>query len=64
VIAVSGVFSEGFQIVTSPQTVASAAFQDHTAAGKLKAEITPTIPSGCHCSSKRCSSRSEAIDNP
>src|SRR5579875_1009239 len=49
-IAHSGVFSEGFQIHTSPQTQASMAFQLHTATGKLKAEIIPTIPSGCHCS--------------
>ena len=45
-----GVFSEPFQIVTSPQTAASIAFQLHTATGKLNAEITPTIPIGCHCS--------------
>ncbi len=36
-IAVSGVFSDGFQIVASPQTAASAAFHDQTATGKLKA---------------------------
>ena len=34
------------------------AFQDHTATGKLKAEITPTTPSGCHCSYMRCCERS------
>ena len=38
----SGVFSEGFQTTGSPQTNASAAFHDHTATGKLKAEMTPT----------------------
>ena len=39
--AVSRVFSEGFQTTLSPQTKASAAFQDQTATGKLKAEMTP-----------------------
>src|SRR6266849_9741061 len=39
-IAVSGVFSDGFQIVASPHTAASAAFQDQTATGKLNAVIT------------------------
>ena len=39
-MAVSGVFSDGFQIVASPQTAASAAFHDQTATGKLKAEMT------------------------
>ena len=34
----------------SPQTRASAVFQDQTATGKLNAEMTPTTPSGCHCS--------------
>ena len=48
--AVSGVFSEGFQMTGLPQTSASAAFQDHTATGKLNAVITPTGPSGSHCS--------------
>ena len=46
----SGVFSLGFQITGSPQTSASAAFHAHTATGKLKALITSTGPSGCHCS--------------
>ena len=48
--AVSGVFSDGFHTTASPQTKASAAFHDHTATGKLKAEMTPTTPAGCHCS--------------
>ena len=52
-IAVSGVFSEAFQTVASPQTAARAAFHDQTATGKLKALITATTPSGCHCSIKR-----------
>ena len=52
-IAVSGVFSDGFQTVASPQTAASAAFHDQTATGKLKALITATTPSGCHCSISR-----------
>src|SRR5439155_16071966 len=45
-IAVSGVFSEGFQTVASPQTAASAAFHDQTATGKLNAVITAMTPSG------------------
>ena len=51
--AVSGVRSDGFQITGSPQTSASAAFQLHTATGKLKAVITATGPSGCHVSVRR-----------
>ncbi len=47
--AVSGAFSDGFQITLSPQTKASAAFHDQTATGKLKAEMIPTGPIGCHC---------------
>ena len=58
-MAVSGVFSEGFQTVASPQTAASAAFHDQTATGKLKAEMTPTTPSGCHCSIRRWFGRSD-----
>ncbi|MNL18903.1 hypothetical protein D3C87_1400750 [compost metagenome] len=49
-MAVKGVFSEGFQIQTLPHTRAKAAFQLQTATGKLKAEMMPTMPSGCHCS--------------
>ena len=48
--AVKGVFSEGFQTHALPQTQASMVFQLHTATGKLKAEMTPTTPKGCHCS--------------
>ena len=62
--AVSGVFSDGFHTTESPQTRASAAFHDHTATGKLKAEITPTTPSGCQVSIIRCSARSVAIVRP
>src|SRR5436853_5924597 len=58
-IAVSGVFSDGFQIVASPQTAASAAFHDQTATGKLNAVITATTPRGCHCSIKRWLGRSD-----
>src|SRR5690606_39497305 len=39
--ATSGVFSEGFQMTGLPQTMANAVFQDQTATGKLKAEMTP-----------------------
>ena len=49
-IAVSGVPDAGFHRVESPHTAAIAAFHDQTATGKLKALITPTTPSGCHCS--------------
>ena len=59
--AVSGVFSDGFQTTGSPQTKASAAFQDQTATGKLKAEITPQTPSGCQVSIMRWSGRSVAM---
>ena len=48
--AVSSVFSDGFHTTGSPQTKASAAFHDQTATGKLNALMTPTTPSGCHCS--------------
>jgi hypothetical protein len=48
-----GVFGEGFQMQTSPQTAAMNAFQLHTATGKLKALMMPTTPSGCHCSYMR-----------
>ena len=51
--AVRGASSDGFQITGSPQTRATAVFQDHTAAGKLKALITPTTPSGCQVSISR-----------
>src|SRR5947208_14969973 len=49
-IAVSGVFSEGFQTVSSPQTAAKAAFHDQSATGQLKALFTAITPSGWHCS--------------
>ena len=62
--AVSGVFSDGFQTTALPQTSASAAFHDHTATGKLNAEITVQTPSGCHVSAIRCPGRSEAIVRP
>jgi hypothetical protein len=63
-MAVSGVSDDGFQMVQSPQTAAMSAFQLHTATGKLKAEMTPTTPSGCHCSYMRCSGRSECMERP
>src|SRR5579863_4967989 len=37
-MAVSGVFSDGFQTQTSPHIQANAAFQLHTATGKLNAD--------------------------
>ena len=63
-IAVSGVCGDGFQITVSPQTAASAAFHAQTATGKLNAVMTPTGPSGCHCSNIRCRGRSLAIVRP
>ena len=62
--AVSRVFSDGFHTTASPHTRASAVFHDHTATGKLKALMTPTTPSGCHCSIIRWPGRSEAIVRP
>ncbi|MDT4818994.1 hypothetical protein FQZ97_521000 [compost metagenome] len=62
--AVSGVFSDGFHTTGSPHTSASVAFHDHTATGKLKAEITPHTPSGCQVSIIRCSARSVASVRP
>ena len=44
---------EGYQSTGSPQVSASAAFQLHTATGKLNALITATGPSGCHVSVRR-----------
>ena len=61
---VSGVSSEGFQTTGSPQTRATAVFHDQTAAGKLKALITPTTPSGCQVSISRWPGRSEGIVRP
>ena len=62
--AVSGVLFAGFHTTASPHTTASAEFQAQTATGKLKAVITPTTPSGCHCSCKRCLGRSDAMVRP
>ena len=63
-IADSGVFGDGFQSVMSPQMAAMKLFQAHTATGKLKAEITPTMPIGCHCSYMRWPGRSECMVRP
>ncbi len=62
--AVSGVLSDGFHTTVSPQTKAMSAFQLHTATGKLNALITPTTPSGCHCSNIRWPGRSLCIESP
>ena len=62
--AVSGVFDDGFQIIVSPHTAAIIEFQDHTATGKLNDVMTPTGPSGCHCSYMRWRGRSDAIVRP
>ena len=63
-MAVSGVDDDGFHTVVSPQTAASAAFHAHTATGKLNAEMTPTTPSGCHCSYMRWRGRSDIMVGP
>ena len=63
-IADSGVFGDGFQMVMSPQIAAMKLFQAHTATGKLNAEMTPTMPSGCHCSYMRWPGRSECMVRP
>ena len=63
-MAQSGAFSLPFHTQTSPQTQAKAAFHAQTATGKLKAEMIPTTPSGCHCSYIRWSGRSEGMVNP
>ena len=62
--ALSGVFSDGFQMTGSPQTSASAAFHAQTATGKLKAEMTAHGPSGCQVSTIRWPGRSEAMVRP
>src|SRR3990167_11544061 len=59
-----GTLEEGFHTTTSPQMAARKAFHAHTAIGKLKAVITPTMPSECHCSYIRCFFRSECIVFP
>ena len=63
-MAVSGVLDDGFHSVASPQTAARALFQAQTATGKLKAVMTPTTPSGCHCSYMRWPGRSECMVSP
>src|SRR6202012_1771114 len=63
-MAVNGVFSDGFQMHTSPHIQASMAFQLQTATGKLNAEIIPTIPNGWYCSYMRCSGLSLCMVNP
>ncbi len=63
-IAASGVSEEGRHSTQSPHTAAIIAFHDHTATGKLNALITPTIPSGCHCSYIRCPGRSLCMVSP
>ena len=63
-IDANGTFEDGFQITVSPHTAARVEFHAHTATGKLNAEMTPTGPSGCHCSYMRCRGRSEAMVRP
>jgi hypothetical protein len=47
---VSEVVKAPFHITMSPQMNAMAQFQPDTASGKLKAVMTPIIPSGFHTS--------------
>jgi hypothetical protein len=49
-IEINGVDGAGFQMVMLPVIIDKAKFQKYTAHGKLKAEMTPTIPSGFHYS--------------
>ena len=63
-MAASGVSDDGRQSTQSPHTAAIMAFHAHTATGKLKALITPTMPSGCHCSYMRCPGRSLCMVRP
>src|SRR6202035_3038337 len=60
----SAVLGEGFHTVALPLIAAKNAFQHQTATGKLNAEITPTTPSGCHCSYMRCGGLSECMVRP
>src|SRR5437667_12509789 len=46
-MAVSGVFSDGFQTVASPHTAASAAFTYHTENGTYNEVINANTTSGC-----------------
>lgn len=53
-----------FHTTKSPQMKAIAAFHPNTAHGKLKAVITPTIPSGFHNYIIKCSGLSELKTDP
>lgn len=53
-----------FHIVISPHIADKAKFQKNTAFGKLKAEITPTIPNGFHYSIIKWSGLSLGITDP
>jgi hypothetical protein len=63
-IAHRGTCEDGFQTTVSPHTAAIAAFQAHTATGKLNAVMIPTGPRGCHCSYIRWRGLSECMDSP
>src|SRR5699024_6487572 len=62
--AVNGVSSDGFHTTVFPHTNATQVFHDHTATGKLNAVMTPTTPSGCQVSMRRCPGRSEGMVRP
>ena len=63
-LVVKHVVKAGFQTTKSPHIKANAQFQPKTAYGKLKAVITPTIPSGFHYSIITCSGLSLGITFP
>jgi hypothetical protein len=63
-IVTSDEAGDPFHITKSPQIKAIAAFQAKTALGKLKAVITPTIPTGFHTSIIKCSGLSELKTEP
>lgn len=58
-IVIRGVVGAPFHIIESPQTNPIHAFHPKTAAGKLKAVMTPTIPRGFHVSIMKWPGRSE-----
>jgi hypothetical protein len=53
-----------FQTTVFPQMSEMAKFHPKTAFGKLKAEITPTVPKGFHTSIMKCSGLSELKIEP
>jgi hypothetical protein len=60
----SDVVDAGFHMFVLPHTMLSAEFQKKTAAGKLKAVIMPTLPTGFQHSSSVCPLRSDGSTWP